>query len=239
MLHSKAVIQCRMSSTRLPAKALRVVSGLSILESVIHRVLQSDVELVVLATSTGPEDDALVNVASSLGVEVIRGDLDDVLSRYLLVEDIFPSEITVRVCADNPLVCPELIDNAVHQLFKYNNPCVVSDFMNGQLPFGLGVEASHSSCIKQLRFRTIDMEKAYREHLYLYYTHHLPQQINASKIPEHFLLPSDVSSRFNFSVDTHSQLEFVNQFLFQNDLDTLTSSLTKIIDACYTSSLRL
>jgi len=57
------VLQARLASTRLPGKALRQIEGRTLLGRCIERLLASGVAPVVLATTTRPEDDALVEEA--------------------------------------------------------------------------------------------------------------------------------------------------------------------------------
>src|ERR1044072_4684172 len=98
-----AVIQARLSSTRLPGKVLRPLGGKTVLSWVIRAAARThNVDTVILATSTAPEDDALAEEALRCGAAVIRGPLDDVLARYLLAVREHPCDAVVRLTADHP-----------------------------------------------------------------------------------------------------------------------------------------
>lgn len=102
-----------MGSTRLPGKSLmEVLPGMSLIELVLRRCLAADMpERVILCTSDDSACDPLDEMAQSLGAGVVRGSETDVLSRFVVaVEDYAPRYI-VRVCADNPLVDPGLMDD--------------------------------------------------------------------------------------------------------------------------------
>jgi spore coat polysaccharide biosynthesis protein SpsF len=109
-----AVIQARLSSTRLPGKVLRPLGGRSVLSWVIRAAASThNVDDVILATSDSPEDDQVAEEATRCGAHVVRGPLDDVLARYLLAVREHPCDAVVRLTADCPLHDPALIAQVV------------------------------------------------------------------------------------------------------------------------------
>jgi spore coat polysaccharide biosynthesis protein SpsF (cytidylyltransferase family) len=57
-----AIVQARMSSSRLPGKVLMDIAGKPMLQHVIDRSMQAkSVDQVVLATTNDPSDDILEN----------------------------------------------------------------------------------------------------------------------------------------------------------------------------------
>jgi spore coat polysaccharide biosynthesis protein SpsF len=114
LVRVNAVIQARLSSTRLPGKVLRPLGGNTVLSWVIRAATQTaGVDSVILATSSSPEDDAVAEEASRCGAAVVRGPLDDVLARYLLAVRAHPCDAVVRLTADCPLHDPTLIAQVV------------------------------------------------------------------------------------------------------------------------------
>ena len=106
-----AFIQVRMTSTRVPRKALVPLAGEACLDHVVRRVARAKcLSHVVICTSAEPVDDALVDEADALGVSVFRGDADDCVDRFLRCAEAFESDVIVRICGDSPLVAPEAID---------------------------------------------------------------------------------------------------------------------------------
>ncbi|TYP89852.1 cytidylyltransferase domain-containing protein [Blastococcus xanthinilyticus] len=105
-----AVVQARMGSTRLPGKVLRPLAGRPVLSWVVRAARASaGVDDVVVATTVLPEDDVVAEAARAAGARVVRGDADDVLSRYLGALDEHPADAVVRLTADCPLLDPALV----------------------------------------------------------------------------------------------------------------------------------
>lgn len=109
-----AVIQARLSSTRLPGKVLRPLGGRSVLSWVIRAAERThNVDTVILATSGSADDDPVAEEAARCGAAVVRGPLDDVLARYALAVREHPCDAVVRLTADCPLHDPALIAQVV------------------------------------------------------------------------------------------------------------------------------
>ncbi|HEX8232885.1 MAG TPA: glycosyltransferase family protein [Caulobacteraceae bacterium] len=110
-----AILQARMSSTRLPGKVLKSLAGAPMIWRQIERVSGARrVDYLVVATSTDPSDDILAETLEPMGLEVVRGPLDDVLARFVQVLDGFPqAEQVVRLTADCPLADPTVIDGVI------------------------------------------------------------------------------------------------------------------------------
>ena len=104
----------RMSSRRLPGKALLPLGDRPLLAWVLDRLRRVAVPgPVILATSGTAEDDPLAAVAEREGVAVHRGALDDVAGRFLGAMSVFGLERAVRVSADSPFIDPGLIDRMI------------------------------------------------------------------------------------------------------------------------------
>jgi len=112
-----AIIQARMNSTRLPGKILAPLAGKPVLGHVIERLRRSQtVDLIVIATSDHPCDDALVDFARAQSVELVRGSEQNVLQRFAKAAEQFAPDIIVRVTGDAPMVDPAMLDLMVHKL---------------------------------------------------------------------------------------------------------------------------
>jgi len=100
-----AVIQARMGSNRLRGKTLMKISKYSLLDTVINSVRRNSfVDDVIVATSNNLEDDLIEEHCKNSNISLVRGDSEDVLSRYITVaKHLNPDDIIMRVTADNPL----------------------------------------------------------------------------------------------------------------------------------------
>ncbi|HEV7649575.1 MAG TPA: spore coat protein [Actinophytocola sp.] len=136
-----AVIQARLSSTRLPGKVLRPLAGRSVLSWVIRAAAHTaEIGTVIVATSSAPDDDAVADEAARAGAEVVRGPLDDVLARYELAADSHPCDAVVRLTADCPLHDPSLIAQVAGVWLADPGLHYVSNVLVRTLPRGFDVE---------------------------------------------------------------------------------------------------
>lgn len=116
----KVVIASRMSSSRLPGKALRpIFDHLTMLDVLVHRInMANSVTGIILATSNDESDDALDEWARRNGISCYRGSLDDVLGRLVGCLREFKLKDFVEILGDNPLVDPSDIDRCVNAYEK-------------------------------------------------------------------------------------------------------------------------
>ena len=136
-----AVIQARTGSTRLPGKVLADLGGHPVLEWVVRAARAATrIDEVIVATSTVAGDDAVAELADSLGVPVVRGSEDDVLARFIAALDAHPADAVIRLTADCPLLDPTLIDAVAGAWAAAPSHDYVSTVLVRSLPRGLDVE---------------------------------------------------------------------------------------------------
>ena len=146
-----AVIQARTGSTRLPGKVLADLGGHPVLEWVVRAARAATrVEEVIVATSTLAGDDAVAELADSLGVPVVRGSEDDVLSRFVAALDAHPADAVIRLTADCPLLDPTLIDAVAGAWAASPSHDYVSTVLVRSLPRGLDVELVTAQALRAL-----------------------------------------------------------------------------------------
>lgn len=149
-----ALVQARMGSDRFPGKMMADLGGSPVIHWVLKRVAMAhSLEKVVLTTSTKPRDDALVDVATALGLESFRFDAeDDVLGRFAAAARAAGAATVVRVCADGPLVDPEIIDHAVAAYLAADADYAFNHVprLDGRYPDGLGTEVAGADLLYRL-----------------------------------------------------------------------------------------
>jgi spore coat polysaccharide biosynthesis protein SpsF len=146
-----AVVQARMSSTRLPGKVLRPLAGLRVLDWVVRAArAAAEVDAIVVATSENPDDDAIAAWGAASGVEVVRGELDDVLSRFVRAAEATRADAVVRLTADCPLLDPALIDRVVRTWRDDPSADYVATTVRRRLPRGLDVELIRADVLREL-----------------------------------------------------------------------------------------
>lgn len=137
-----AILQARMSSSRLPGKVMKPLAGRPMVERQIERLRRCEtLSRLVVATSDDPSDDVLASFLKDIGVEVHRGPLADVLGRYVgAIEALGISGQVVRLTADCPLADPGVIDECV-RLQAVLGVDYCSNGRNRTYPRGLDVES--------------------------------------------------------------------------------------------------
>lgn len=135
-----AVVQARMSSSRLPGKVLRPLHGVPLLGWVLDSLASvRQLDEVVVATSTEVSDDPIAAFARGRGVTVRRGPLDDVAGRVLQAAQGSCIEGVVRICADSPLLHPDVIRQVVG-VFLERRPDIATNVFPRSFPAGQSVE---------------------------------------------------------------------------------------------------
>ncbi len=165
-----AIIQARMSSSRLPGKVLLDICGKPMLERVLDRVnLARRIDHILVATTTDISDDPLTYWCKGLGVDCFRGSMQDVLDRFYQAAISNQPQFIVRVTADCPVIDPGLMDETV-QTCRENGV----DFAATRLPppfhrtypIGLDVEVSTFSALERAWREASN--PAEREHVFPY-----------------------------------------------------------------------
>lgn len=198
-----AVVQARMGSTRLPGKVLKPIAGKPLLWHVIHRLKKSRwVNDTVIATSTNPTDDAIVEFCRHNNTQVVRGQEFDVLSRYARAAELTDADVIVRVCADAPFIDPGYIDHLVEALVKQG-----ADFVQleeGAVTAHEGVDVFSRRGLDKLMMDAADDPVA-REHVAGYFRLHMDFVPVARAAP----YPELAKNAGRLTVDTPDDLAFV------------------------------
>ena len=157
------IIQARMNSGRLPGKILQDIAGKTLLERIVLRARSANLaDEIVVATTNTPADNPTAIEAARLGASVFRGDEHDVLARFLGAATAARADVVVRVCADQPLLDGNAIDDCAlavaKQLFDY----ATTDHADGA-PKGTAPEAFTFKALKEAAAKA--KTKREREHV--------------------------------------------------------------------------
>jgi len=132
-----AIIQARMGSERFPGKVLERIMGYPMIWHIVERVKRAvTVEQIIVATTDTKKDEPLVWECQKMGISVIKGYEEDVLSRYYMASQIVKADKICRVTADNPLIEPVFIDMAVARMCYSDEDYISID----GAPIGTGIE---------------------------------------------------------------------------------------------------
>ena len=151
-----AIVQARMSSSRLPGKVLAPILGQPMLLRQLERIGRSaQIDEIVVATSVEPGDDRVAEICRQTGIRCVRGSLHDVLARYVQAADESDAEIILRLTADCPFTDPAVIDGLV-QLMTDGDLDYASNTLERTWPHGLDVEAVKISALRTAAGETDD-----------------------------------------------------------------------------------
>ena len=161
-----AIIQARMSSTRLPGKVLADIAGRPMLWHVTDRARRARlVDLVVVATSCDSADKPIADFCREEAIECYRGSPDDVLDRFYHAAERFGADVIVRITGDCPLIDPEVIDKVI-ETYSQGDYDYVANSLRYTYPDGLDVEVISLGALERAWREAKELRQ--REHLTAY-----------------------------------------------------------------------
>lgn len=203
-LNAVILIAVRMSSTRLPGKALIELEGRTTVEHLIDRLKGARVpKAIVLCTSTHPDDRVLLDMAERNGIKAFAGSEDDVMDRFLRAGEREGAEIVVRVTGDDILIDPVHLDKLVFHLFEKN-----ADYacMTG-LPKGTECEVISYQALRTAHERAFDS----RWTEYMTYYLKVPELFTVADMP----VEERYTRKFRLTLDYAEDLD-VLRAVFRN-----------------------
>ena len=111
-------------------------------------------EKLIIATTTLPEDDKIVQFCTDNNVNYFRGDSKNVLERHYRCAEKFSLSTIIRMPSDKPLLDPEVVDKAV-KIFNENSYDYVTNFLPSTFPGGTEVEVLSFASLKKSWERAI------------------------------------------------------------------------------------
>jgi len=246
-----AIIQARMSSSRLPGKVMLDLGGKPMLAWVVARTRRATLlDEVVVATTLDPADDPVFDYCRRQDVRVGRGDVYDVLDRYYQTAKHFAADVIVRITADCPLVDPAMIDQAVKLTLPGTGALPLQrqlstprfDFVANRLPppwgrtypIGLDIEVFTFDALQQAWKAAIS--KHQREHVTPYFYEGTPVDQLKYRVPNapfssamtpeghHIALMHHTPDygQLRWTVDTPEDMQLLQQIVAQFPDDTFT-----------------
>jgi spore coat polysaccharide biosynthesis protein SpsF len=217
-----AIIQGRMTSSRLPGKILADIAGGPMLQRVFIRTSRAaSVAQTIFATTTDPSDDPVAEYCDFSCIPFTRGSLYDVLDRYYQTAKGAKADVVGRITADCPVIDPELIDNVVNALLEGGYDFVCNRLpppWNRTYPIGLDVEACTFKALEQAWKKA--KEPQHREHAMPYFYEGVElsavsRQFSEGVSPRGFRIAllnhtTDFGD-YRWTVDTPEDLEFMRQ----------------------------
>lgn len=115
------IIAARVSSSRLYGKVLFDIYGKSVLERMVERMrFSKNLDKIIVATSTNPNDDLIEALCKKNKIEYFRGPEDDLLKRYKMLVDSMNIDVIAKFGADCPLIDPNVVDKVIDVYLNHN-----------------------------------------------------------------------------------------------------------------------
>jgi spore coat polysaccharide biosynthesis protein SpsF (cytidylyltransferase family) len=197
-----ALIQVRLSSSRLPNKALIDICGKKSIERVLEQIKKSKfVDDIVVATSDEECNLPLISFLKQKNINYFAGDLLNIVKRFIDAATPFKPSDIVRVCGDSPLISFEMIDFIIESHLLTNSDYTSSEY--GLLPTGVMSEIINFNALKKLY--SFDMDFSYSEYLTYYFRNNPTNfKINLINIPAEYNHPE-----YRLTLDYPEDLELI------------------------------
>lgn len=210
-----AIIQARMGSSRLPGKVLADLAGQPVLAWVARRAQRATgIDLVMIATSTDKEDDAIAAFCEREGLACYRGSQHDVLDRYIQAARQAQADVIVRLTGDCPYVDSEMLGDNLRVFLEATPPL---DFAANRLPgdrtIPIGLDAEFCTMAALETAWREAKEPHQREHVMPFFYEH-PERFRILHITH-----APLYGNLRWTVDTPEDLQLARQIAaeFSND----------------------
>lgn len=141
-------LSVRDKATRLPGKVLLEIKGKPVIEHLIDRLKKARIpDIIVMTTSTHPDDTRLVEIAERNRIEWFRGSEDDKLQRYLDAADKYAVDFIAVVDGDDIFCDPVFIDRVIEAFLETGADYIICEGLPlGVTSFGVRLEALRKIC---------------------------------------------------------------------------------------------
>ncbi len=189
------ITQARTGSTRLPAKVLKKIGQLTMLEIHLQRaLLTKNADEVVLATTDDSKDDAIAEIGKKSGLCVYRGSETDVLDRYYQAAKMSNADVVVRITSDCPLNDAQLIDRLIQEHLTQEKD-FTSNIVDRYFPDGLDIEIFNFEALEKAWKEA--KEQKDREHV-TYYIWQNSDLVGKSIFTAHNVITEDKTNYSDF-----------------------------------------
>lgn len=227
-METAIILQARMNSTRRPYKISALCNDKPLLYWQIKRLKQNRyVDNIIVATTNTDLDDVTEFIAKQAGAQIFRGELDDVMKRYIDAAKYYKVSNIIRVCGDDPLVDPECIEELAQKIEVDNSNIITASHNNGWL---LGTSAEAFSLKNLEKSYTISSAEE-KEHVVLNFYKNM-DKFNVIKIE-----PKSFYQELSFTVDYPEDVENVKDIL--NHFNGIGFSQKQLIDELKNNKIKL
>ncbi|MDX2001033.1 MAG: glycosyltransferase family protein [Chitinophagales bacterium] len=200
------VIQARTGSTRLPGKVMLPLVGKPLLVRMVERVKAAKLAgRVVVATTTMPQDDTVVELCGAEGWEVFRGHPENCLDRHYQAGVEYNADTVIKIPSDCPLIDPQVIDKVIAFYLDHTGEYdFVSNLHPATYPDGNDVEIMTMEALRiAWENASLEMEMQHTTP----YIWERPQQFRLANVAWETGLDYSMSHRF--TIDYQEDYDFI------------------------------
>jgi len=217
-----AIIQARMTSTRLPGKMMMSLGGFPMLQYLVRRLKSVKcLDDVVLATTTNLSDDVLIDVMEDEKLGYFRGSETDVTGRVLEAAKQFSADVIVEITGDNPLMDAGVIEQTVNSFLTNRCDYAANDLVKS-FPIGMNTRVFSRKALEKSWINGQKPED--KEHISWYITHH-PEEFKLFNVYAH---PDHFWPELSLTVDEKKDFEFVELIVRNFPKKPLSISISDI-----------
>ena len=161
-----AVIQTRMTSSRLPGKVLKPLAGAPLIRRFVERALRIEgVAQVIIALAEGAAHDPVLAALEGLPVMVVRGPEQDVLARMATAARAANAATVMRITSDCPLFDPAVSASVLATYLASRSTGIryVRTAFNSGFPLGFDTEVFATTSLYEAEAQASDAYE--REHV--------------------------------------------------------------------------
>lgn len=232
------IVQARSGSSRLPRKILLpFYKEKTLLDLLIRKLKSFESANIVIATSTNPDDDEIVQIANKHNVVYFRGLEEDVLKRFIEAAHYVEAKRIIRICSDNPF----LDMNAIYELIdvvnlSFENLDYVSFWVNGspsiKTHYGFWTEYVSLSALEKVARQT--NAPIYHEHVTNFIYNHPEQfKIKWIKGPDALLCHTNIRLTIDTSVDFYNAQQIYLELIEKTQYPTIENVVKYLDDHQY------
>jgi spore coat polysaccharide biosynthesis protein SpsF len=164
-----AIIEARMSSSRLPGKVLAMHNDKPMIQIMVERLRDSLLlDDVIVATTVSENDNELCGFLESKNIPYFRGSEENVLERVLHTAKHFNIDLIVEVTGDCPLLDPTIVDQSIGYFFIADTDYVGNTCITSTYPRGQDVKVFTTDTLEDVNIRTNDPDDQEHVSLFIY-----------------------------------------------------------------------